>query len=105
MNLFAVSCLIIVLPLLTQIVFGSILAFKRTKSNFDLLCIINMIAQVITIIIALNIIEIDTKNAGVRCGIPQTAMIFLGIISAIALVLIVGIQIVIRKYRKRKVTE
>lgn len=105
MNLFAVSCLIILLPLIAQLILGSILSFKRTKWNFDLLCIIHTIAQVVTIILALKITESDIQNAGVRCGMPQAAMMFLGIISFIALVIIMGIQIVIRKYRRRKVKE
>lgn len=105
MNLFAISCLILISPTLTQIVLGSILVFKRTKRNFDSLCIINMIAQVVTVIIALKIIETDTQNAGVRCGMPQAAMMFLGIVCIIVLVIIIGTQIVVRKYRSQKVRE
>lgn len=103
MNLFAVSCLIIILPLFSQIVLGSILALRRVKRNFDLLSILNIVFQVITIIIAIKIIENESQNAGVRCGMPQAAMLFLGLISVIALIVVIVIQILIRKYRKRKV--
>lgn len=103
MNLFAVSCLIIIFPILAQVVFGLMLGFKQTKWNFNLFSIINMVTQIIAIILALKILEIDTQNAAVKCGISQAAMLFLGIISIVVLVIIIGIQIVIRKYSSRKV--
>lgn len=105
MNLFAISSLILISPLLIQIVVGSIIMSKKTKWNFDLLSIINIVLQVLFLFIAIKIVSIDAEKQNMRCGMPQVAIFFLGVLSTIALVIVIGIQIGIRKYRNRKVTE
>jgi hypothetical protein len=105
MNLFAIAGLILIFPLLVQIVLGTIIILKKVKWNFDLVCVINIVAQVLSIFIALKLITIDAERQNVRCGMPHAAMLFLGIISTIVLVITIGIQIGIRKYRNRKQTE
>ena len=102
MNLFAISGLILISPLLLQIVLGSLIIFQKVVWNFKLVSVVNIVAQVLTIFIALKIIQIDVKNQNVRCGMPHAAMFFLGIMSAIILVLTIGIQIVIRQYKSQK---
>lgn len=105
MNLFAVSGLILISPLLAQIVLGSMITLKRVKWNFNIVSVINIAAQFLSIFIALKIVTIDAEKQDVRCGMPQAAMFFLGIISAIVLMVTIGIQFGIRKYKSRKQTE
>lgn len=61
-----------------------------------------MFAQIASIFIALKIISIEPVNNEFRCGMPQAAMLFLGIISFIAFVIVMGIQLFIKKFRKQK---
>lgn len=105
MNLFAVSCLIIVLPLIAQIVIGSLSVYKKIKWNFNLICLINMFTQIVCILSALKIISIEPKNNEFRCGMPQAAMVFLGISSFITFIIVTGIQLLIKKFRNKKITE
>jgi hypothetical protein len=100
MNPFALSCFIIVLPLISQIVVGSVPVFKKVKWNFNLICLINMFTQIVCIIIASEIISINYKNDAFRCGMGQTTMLYLGIITFIVLTIVMGIQLLISKIKK-----
>lgn len=102
MNLFATSCLIILLPLISQIILGTKSINKRIKLNFDLICIINMFVEIVFIFIAMKIVTFDAINQNVRCGMPQMAIVFFGIIVFIALLITIAIQLIIRKVRNRK---
>ncbi len=77
---------------------------KKIKWNFNLVSVINIIAQFLSIYIALQIVSIDAEKQNVRCGMPQAAMFFFGVISAMILVCTIGIQIGIRQYKKQKET-
>ncbi|WP_432670128.1 hypothetical protein [Flavobacterium sp. SM2513] len=102
MNPFTLSCFIIVLPLISQIVLGSLSILKKVKWNFDLICLINLFAQIVFIVIALQIISIEPKNNEFRCGMGQFAMLSLGIITFIVVAIVMGIQLLIKKFQKQK---
>ena len=102
MNLFATSCLLIILPLISQIILGTKSIYKTIKLNFDLICIINMFVEILFIFISMKIVTFDAINQNVRCGMPQMAIVFFGIVIFIALFITIAIQLIIRKVKKRK---
>ena len=102
MNLFAVSFLIIAIPLVSQIVLGSLSILHRLKMNFDLICIVNIFSQVAMIFLGFIIVTNDAEKQGVNCGMPQAAIIFYGVAVFIALTVTIGIQIIIRKFRRKR---
>lgn len=102
MNLFTVAFLIIVLPFFAQIILGFMIVFKRINLNFALFCFVNLFAQIMCIIVALKIIAFDTHKQNIHCGMPQTAMVFLGIASMILVAVTSLIQMGIWRYKKRR---
>ena len=101
MNLFATSFLIILLPLISQIILGTMSIYKSIKWNFDLICIINILLEILCIFIAVKFVTADAINQNVRCGMPQMAIVFFGIIIVIALLIVTAIQLIVRKFIKR----
>ena len=98
--MYFIACLILIIPLLLQITVGSMAMIKVLKWNFDLICIITMFSQIGLIFLTVNRIAIENQN--VKCGMPQVAIIILGIIFLITLLITIGIQVLIRKLIARK---
>ena len=101
MNLFGIALILIIIPSIVQMSFGSLAIKKKITFPFEFITLLNCIAQFIFIYLALKIIEIDTQNQNVRCGMPQAAMFFSGLISFIILLIIIVIQILIRRKIKK----
>jgi hypothetical protein len=103
MNLFGLAFLLIIIPSIIQLVFGSLAITKRITFAFEYISLLSCFGQLLFIYLALKIIEIDTQNQNVRCGMPQAAMFFGGIFLTVILLLIIIIQLFIRrKINKRK---
>ena len=101
MNLFGLSLIIILIPTVIQLVFGSFSIKKKITFPFEYITLLNCIGQFIFIYLALKVVEIDAQNQNVRCGMPQAAMFFSGFISLIILLIIIFIQILIRRNIKK----
>lgn len=102
MNLFALAFLLIVIPSVIQLIFGSLSMNKRITIAFEYVCLLCCFGQLLFIYLALNIIIIDAQNQNVRCGIPQAAMLFGGFIMTIVLLIIIIIQLLIKKKISKK---
>lgn len=101
MNLFALSCLLLLIPLLFQIILGTRAIFKKTFIAFEYCCISSCIAEFIVLYFALKIIAIDAKNQNVNCGIPQASLFVFGFFVLFLLLITTIIQIVIRRKIKK----
>ena len=101
MNLFRLALLLILIPTIIQLFIGSLAIKKKITFPFEYITLLNCIGQFIFIYLALKIVEIDAKNQNVRCGMPQAAMFFAGIIFTIILLITIVIQLFIRRNIKK----
>lgn len=97
MNLFGLTLILISIPTIIQLVFGSLAIRKKITFPFEYITLISCLGQFIFIYLALKIIAIDAQNQNVKCGIPQAALFFTGIIFLIILLILIIIQLLIRR--------
>ena len=97
MNLFGLSIILISIPTIIQLVFGSLAIKKKITFPFEYITLLCCLAQFLFIYFALKIIAIDAQNQNVKCGMPQAAMFFAGFIFLIILFLLITVQLIIRR--------
>ena len=103
MNLFGISLLAIVLPMLFQLILGLLSIYKKVKVNFDLICLISLFSQIIFILTALKVVEIDAQKRNFDCGMAQTSLFLFGIAMVFVLILLISIQLIVRRFVNKKI--
>jgi hypothetical protein len=105
MNLFSIALLIVLLPVIIQIIIGSLTLYKRINFSFGYVCLLTCIGQFLCIYMALQIVAFDAKNQNVRCGMPQAAMFFFGFFTLVGLLITIIIQLLLRRINKIKLND
>jgi hypothetical protein len=102
MNLFALAILLLLVPLIFQLTFGRLSFKKRLNFPFEYISLLCFFAQLLFIFLALKIVDIDAKNQGVNCGMPQASMFFAGMFFTIVLLITIVVQLFARKVAESK---
>ncbi len=97
MNLFTLAILLIVSPSVMQLIFGGLAIKKKTAFSFSLTTFLCCVAQVAFIFIAIRIVTTSAQNQHVRCGLPQATMAFAGFVFSMILLIIISIQLFVRR--------
>lgn len=97
MNLFASAVLLIISPSAIQLIFGSLAIKRKIAVSFEFITFLCCVAQVVFFLVAIKIIAIDTRNQNVKCGLPQAAMAFAGILFFVILLAIILVQLFVRR--------
>ena len=101
MNLFSVALLIVLLPVLIQIIIGSLSLYKRISFSFEYICLLTCIGQFLCIYSAVQIVAFDAQNQKVHCGMPQAVMFFFGFFTLVGLLITIIIQLLLRRKIKK----
>jgi len=101
MNLFGLALILILIPLMIQLVFGTLAIKKKISFSFEYITLLCCFGQLIFIYLAVKIISIDAQNQNVKCGMPQASIFFAGIIFTIILLVAIIIQLLIRMKIKK----
>lgn len=105
MNPFAFSLLLILSPLVSQIILGTQSLLNKLRWQFNTIATLHVLIEVVFIFIGIQLIAIDAEKQAIRCGMPQAALVFFGIFILGVLVITIGIQQWIRKFRNSKTIE
>lgn len=97
MNIFGLTLILISIPNIIQLIFGSLAIKKKITFPFEYITLLCCFGQFIFIYLALKIIAIDAQNQNVKCGMQQAAMFFAGFIFLIILFILITIQLLIRR--------
>jgi len=100
MNLFSLAMLLAIMPIILQMLVGSLALFKKIKVNFGLITTLFSLILLITIYIGLGLVNDDAINQGVKCGMPGVAFLFFGFILLLLQLLVISIQLIIKKVKK-----
>lgn len=102
------SLVLIFLPLLFQLIFGTISIFKPILFRFKVVSIINSILQIVFVITAFNIASynfskyFDQHPNSTRCAMPLVGLVMLSLLLTAALFAIIFIQYSIKKSKDKK---
>ncbi len=93
--------LLLVLPPIFQLIFGTKDLAESIKLNFVKVSFINFLLQIIFSCLVFNIIENRlTANGPLRCGMPLVGLIFMELLLLAVLLIIILIQFLVkRKYK------
>ena len=68
MNLFGLTLILISIPTIIQLVFGSLAIKKKITFPFEYVTLLCCIGQFLFIYLSMKIIAIDAQNQNVKCG-------------------------------------
>jgi len=102
MNLFGLSILLVSLPLLSQIILGTLSLLKNYRIKFSVLSLINFVLIIMFTYLGIQIISNDAKQQGVDCGMPNTAFIFFSFGIIILQSITIVLQLIYKKYKNKK---
>lgn len=98
---------LMILPLLAQLLFGTMAIYKVIPVKFKILSQVNFILQIVFAILSFyigsyNISKyFDQHPNTTRCGMPLLALIMFSILLVIGFVVILAIQYLIKMYREK----
>lgn len=92
--------ILLILPLLFQIFFGTKALKKKIKLRFATVCLISFIAQILLTIFDFKLIEYLLEGNNNACGMPLIGVLMLSLVLSLILFAIMIIQHFIRKSYK-----
>lgn len=108
--MFGITPLILaVLPLLLQLIFGTIAIFKSKPFQFKTVFLTNIVLQIVLGITSFYIANVnfskyfDNNPDSIRCGMPLVGMMTLILFSAAMFFVVSLIQYLVKRLRERKV--
>lgn len=96
-----------ILPLLAQLLLGTMAIYKVISVKFKLLSQVSFVLQIVFAILSFyigsyNISKyFDQHPNATRCGMPLLALIMFSILLIIALIVVIAVQYLIKKYREK----
>ena len=100
MNPFQLSLLLVLLPVALQTIIGSLALTKKLKLHFGLVSLFCSLLLFVMIYVGLGFVSDDANKQGVRCGMPNAAFFFYGVIMLIAQLAVIIIQSMVKKVKK-----
>jgi uncharacterized membrane protein len=100
--------LLIILPVLSQLIWGTISIYKPALFKFSQISWINFLLQIILSFVAFNIADYNFSKQyerypnPMRCGMPLVGMAVACFFLLFVLILILAIQFIIRRWRAKR---
>ena len=100
--------ILIILPLLLQLIFGTIAIYKTILFRFKTISIINFILQILFAITSFCIASynfsqyFDQHPNSTRCAMPLLGLVMLSVILTVALIVVMIIQYLLKRWKDKK---
>ena len=100
--------ILIILPLLFQLIFGTISLFRPLLFRFKTISVTNIILQIVFAIAAFTIASynfsryFDQHPHSPRCGMPILALMMVSLLLTVAVIVVILIQFLIKKWNHKK---
>jgi hypothetical protein len=103
MNSFLIGFSLLLLPIVSQIIIGNLSLAKKLKVHFGVVSLLNSLFLIGSIFIGIELISYDLsqRQGGIKCGTPFVAFMFLGFVMLIVQLIVITIQLAVKKLKKR----
>jgi|GEM_PF-2307805 len=97
MNPFALTLLLVLLPLGIQLLLGISEVRKKLNIRYNVSTFLNIVLAIAMVFVGIEIITCDMRQQDMRCGMPLVGFFVFGFASWICLIGIIAVQIIIAK--------
>jgi hypothetical protein len=103
MNSFLIGFLLLLLPIVLQATVGVLSLRKRIKVAFWTISLLNTLLLIGFVFVGVELINYDLshRQGVIKCGTPFVAFMFLGFVMLIVQLIVITIQLAVKKLKKR----
>ena len=95
------SLLLIILPTIFQFRYGGKVISESINLSFGTVCLLSIVAQFIFTFLGFILTSISLSNRGFKCGMPAVGIFGLGFLFTLILLVIMGIQLIVKMTYKK----